>query len=78
VCRIWNQVVFFNHIYPKVDAQEFIDRWDPELKTNKSNLFKVNLMLKCICILGNKDTGLISLLYLLFISGNYASFAITL
>ncbi|OBT47666.1 hypothetical protein VE00_02260 [Pseudogymnoascus sp. WSF 3629] len=54
---IRDRVVFFNHMYPEVDAQELADRRDPESKTSKSNLFEVDLVLKCVRYLGQQGYG---------------------
>lgn len=54
---IRDRVVFFNHNYPEVDAQELADRRDSESKTSKSNMFEVELVLKCIRYLGQQGYG---------------------
>ncbi|KAG0645114.1 NFX1-type zinc finger-containing 1 [Hyphodiscus hymeniophilus] len=54
---IRDRVVFFNHDYPEVDAQEVADRRDPESKTSKSNSFEVDLVLKCVRYLGQQGYG---------------------
>lgn len=54
---IRDRVVFFNHVYPEVDAQELADRRDPESKTSKSNSFEVDLVLKCVRYLGQQGYG---------------------
>ncbi|KAF2429946.1 P-loop containing nucleoside triphosphate hydrolase protein [Tothia fuscella] len=54
---IRDRVVFFNHNYAEVDAQELADRRDPELKTSKSNAFEVDLVLKCVRYLGQQGYG---------------------
>jgi len=54
---IRDRVVFFNHNYPEVDAQELADRRDPESKTSKSNSFEVDLVLKCVRYLGQQGYG---------------------
>ncbi|KAI9652701.1 MAG: hypothetical protein M1829_001484 [Trizodia sp. TS-e1964] len=54
---IRDRVVFFNHTFPEVDAEELADRRDVESKTSKSNLFEVDLVLKCIRYLGQQGYG---------------------
>lgn len=50
-------MVFFNHMYPEVDAPELTDRRDPESKTSKSDAFEVDLVLKCVRYLGQQGYG---------------------
>ena len=57
VLGIRDRVVFFNHDKPEVNAQEIADRRDPESKTSKSNLFEVELVLKCVRYLGQQGYG---------------------
>ena len=52
-----DRVVFFNHNYPEVDAQELADRRDPGSKTSKSNSFEADLVLKCVRYLGQQGYG---------------------
>ncbi|TID20283.1 P-loop containing nucleoside triphosphate hydrolase protein [Venturia nashicola] len=57
VLGIQDRVIFFNHDHPEVDAKEIADRRDGGAKTSKSNLFEVELVLKCVRYLAQQGYG---------------------
>jgi superfamily I DNA and/or RNA helicase len=52
-----DRVIFFNHNYSETDATDIAEYRDEGSKSSKSNLFEVELVLKCVRYLGQQGYG---------------------
>ncbi|KAI0869260.1 P-loop containing nucleoside triphosphate hydrolase protein [Hypoxylon argillaceum] len=50
-----SDVIFVNHSQPEAKHNVLLDKWDPNMKSSKQNVYEADMVLKCVRYLGQQN-----------------------